>query len=68
MRSVVDLPAPERPITPTNCPGGMARDTPDTATDLPNRFVKSCRTSTNVSRLVREAHYTAVCGTVVKLR
>jgi hypothetical protein len=46
MRRKVDLPAPERPITPTNCPRGMLSDRSETAADLPNAFVTPSRTST----------------------
>src|SRR5262249_48328237 len=35
MRSKVDLPAPERPITPTNWPAGMLSDTSPTAHTRP---------------------------------
>jgi hypothetical protein len=46
MRKVVDLPAAERPMMPTNCPGGTVSEISATATDLPNRFVTPSRTST----------------------
>ncbi len=45
MRSVVDLPAPDRPMMPTNCPRGIANDTSDTADDLPKLLVTPSRTS-----------------------
>ena len=37
MRSSVDLPAPERPMTPTICPCGMSKVTESTASLFPNR-------------------------------
>ena len=48
MRSSVDLPAPEGPITPTNWPFGISRDTPSTARLRPKSRVKP--SSTNMLR------------------
>ncbi len=45
MRSSVDLPAPERPITPIKLPRGTENDALSTAVLLPNRQVSSSTTS-----------------------
>ena len=39
MRSSVDLPAPDRPMTPTIWPAGMTGVTPSTAVFAPKRRV-----------------------------
>jgi hypothetical protein len=39
MRNIVDLPAPERPMTPTIWPCGMSKVTSSTATRVPKRRV-----------------------------
>src|ERR1700677_5389598 len=45
IRSIVDLPAPERPITPTKLPGGIENEALSTAALVPNRHVKPSTTS-----------------------
>jgi hypothetical protein len=41
IRSNVDFPAPDRPITPTNCPRGIARLTRSTARVVPKTLLTS---------------------------
>src|ERR1035438_895564 len=45
VRSSVDLPAPDRPITPTKPPGAMENDALSTAAFVPKRHVKPSTTS-----------------------
>src|SRR3981189_1113473 len=45
IRSSVDLPAPERPITPTKPPGAIENDALSTAAFVPKRHVKPSTTS-----------------------
>jgi hypothetical protein len=52
MRSKVDLPAPERPITPTKEPGAMEKDALSTAAFVPKRHVKPSTTSMQCSNRV----------------
>src|SRR5258707_8771649 len=52
IRSKVDLPAPERPITPTKPPGSMAKEALSTAAFAPKRHVKPSTTSMQCSRRV----------------
>jgi hypothetical protein len=49
MRNRVDLPAPERPITPTKEPGAMENDALSTAAFVPKRHVKPSTTSMQCS-------------------
>ena len=49
MRSRVDLPAPERPITPTKLPGAIENDALSTAVFVPKRHVKPSTTSMQCS-------------------
>ena len=49
MRSSVDLPAPERPITPTKLPGSIENDALSTAAFVPKRHVKPSTTSMQCS-------------------
>ena len=50
MRSKVDLPAPERPITPTKLPGATENDALSTAVFVPKRHVNPSTTSMQCSR------------------
>ena len=50
IRSRVDLPAPERPITPTKLPGAIENEALSTAAFVPNRHVKPSTTSMHCSR------------------
>ncbi len=52
MRSSVDLPAPERPTTPTKLPGSIARDTSSTASLPPKRRLTPLMISIGPSALV----------------
>jgi hypothetical protein len=45
IRSKVDLPAPDRPITPTKPPGAIENDALSTAAFAPNRHVNPSTTS-----------------------
>src|ERR1700748_2832042 len=45
VRSKVDLPAPERPITPTKEPGATEKEALSTAAFVPKRHVKPSTTS-----------------------
>src|SRR5882762_8453666 len=45
IRNSVDLPAPERPITPTKPPGAIENDALSTAAFVPKRHVKPSTTS-----------------------
>ena len=45
MRSKVDLPAPERPITPMKPPGATENDALSTAVFVPKRHVNPSTTS-----------------------
>src|SRR5277367_5716763 len=49
VRSSVDLPAPDRPITPTKPPGAMENDALSTAALVPKRHVKPSTTSMSCS-------------------
>jgi len=50
VRSSVDLPAPERPITPTKPPGTTEKDALSTAAFVPKRHVRPSTTSIHFSR------------------
>src|SRR5260370_30207625 len=50
MRSKVDLPAPERPITPMNAPGATEKEALSTAALVPKRHVKPSTTSMQCSK------------------
>src|SRR5258708_10707136 len=50
MRSKVELPAPERPITPMKPPGATEKDALSTAALVPKRHVNPSTTSMHVSR------------------
>jgi len=50
MRSKVDLPAPERPITPMKPPGATEKEALSTAALVPKRHVNPSTTSIHVSR------------------
>src|SRR6202035_169701 len=52
IRSSVDLPAPDRPITPTKPPGAIEKDALSTAAFVPKRHVKPSTTSMQCSRRV----------------
>src|SRR5262245_56128948 len=52
MRRRVDLPAPERPITPTNLPGAIEKEALSTAALVPKRHVKPSTTSMQCSTRV----------------
>src|SRR6266404_2804750 len=55
VRSSVDLPAPERPITPMKPPGATENDALSTAALVPKRHVKPSTTSIHISRLLAVA-------------
>jgi hypothetical protein len=50
IRSSVDLPAPDRPITPTKLPGATANEALSTAAFVPKRHVKPFTTSMPCSK------------------
>src|SRR5689334_10351550 len=54
VRSRVDLPAPERPITPMKLPGATEKDALSTAAFAPKRHVKPSTTSIPIPELTRD--------------
>src|SRR5882757_7366732 len=62
MRSKVDLPAPERPITPMKPPGATEKEALSTAALVPKRHVNPSTTSIHVSRSLERKRSGSLSG------